>query len=273
MGGRCCVVSSHAATAATRAAWMRAPTAGPRSSPQAHRAAAAMGGGGHAPARRPARPARRVHVAGRAVIFAMPRRPRASHSQASSASPKRAGLRSASQRSSRRTRAAADKLAAAVDVAVLARHHSASSVQSTGHAQALAHGLQQFHAALLVADVARQHVGGRGALAQVVHQAGPAHGQWGVQARGHVAAPSSRARRCRPRGGSRRAAARPTGGPARAAARPARRRRAARRTCARACGLHQPARQFLPHPLGHQVVGLAVLRPCPASAPSFRGPR
>ena len=28
---------------------------------------------------------------------------------------------------------------------------------------------------------------------------------------------------------------------------------------ARGRGLHQPARQFLPHPLGHQVVGLAVL--------------
>ena len=111
---------------------------------------------------------------------------------------------------------------------------SASSLHSTGTRRRSHSGFEQAHAALLVANVARQHVGRRGALAQVVGQAGKAHGQAGVADGPPGPAPASRARRCRPRGGARRFAARPTGGPVRAAGAPARRSRAARRTCARA---------------------------------------
>ncbi len=78
------------------------------------------------------------------------------------------------------------ELAAAVDVAVLARHHVAQFAAVGGHAQPLAHFFGQAGAAVLVSYVARQHIGRGRALAQVVHQAGVAHGQRGVQLRGHV---------------------------------------------------------------------------------------
>ena len=50
------------------------------------------------------------------------------------------------------------QVAAAVDVAVLARHHVGQLAAVRGHAQALAQALEQLGTALLVADVARQHI-------------------------------------------------------------------------------------------------------------------
>ena len=69
---------------------------------------------------------------------------------------------------------------------MLARHHLGQFFAIVGHAQALAHLLQELDAAPFMADVAGQHVGGRAAFAQVVHQAGHAHGQRHVQPGRHV---------------------------------------------------------------------------------------
>ena len=69
------------------------------------------------------------------------------------------------------------QFARAVDVAVLARHQVGQFGAIRGHAQARGHPRRQLRAARLVAQVARQQLGRRASLAQVVHQAGPAHGQ------------------------------------------------------------------------------------------------
>ncbi len=78
------------------------------------------------------------------------------------------------------------QVTAAVDVAVLARHHVGQLAHFHRHPPALADRAQQPGAALLVADVARQRVGRRRALAEVVHQAGEAHGQRRREAGRHV---------------------------------------------------------------------------------------
>ncbi|MNT43659.1 hypothetical protein D3C72_1801430 [compost metagenome] len=81
-----------------------------------------------------------------------------------------AALQKAHQRGGR-------QIGAAVDVAVLAGHHIGRLAAVHGHAQALGHVFQQLRTALLMPDVAGQYVGGRGALAQVMHQAGKPHGE------------------------------------------------------------------------------------------------
>ena len=78
------------------------------------------------------------------------------------------------------------QVATAVDVAVLTRHQVGQLAAFQRHAPAFADGLQQSRAAFLMADMARQHVRGGGALAKVMAQAGEAHGQRRLQARGHV---------------------------------------------------------------------------------------
>jgi hypothetical protein len=108
-----------------------------------------------------------------------------------------------------------------------------------------------------VADVARQDVGRRGALAQVVRQAGEAHRQRRLQARAHVQHHHQvhagvdlgvvvGALRHAPQAIAPRAAARQ-----RAAG-------AQHLEHARRLVLHQPAREFLPHAFGHQRIDLAV---------------
>ena len=78
------------------------------------------------------------------------------------------------------------QLAAAMHIAVFARDHVGQFVALHADAQALAHLAHQLGTAHLVGDVARPLGRRRGALAQVVPQAGPAHGQRGVQCRGTV---------------------------------------------------------------------------------------
>ena len=144
-----------------------------------------------------------------------------------------------------------------MDVAVFTCHHLGQLGTVGGHAQALAHGFEQAHAALLMANVARQHVGGRGALAQVVAQAGKAHRQRGAQLGGAVQhqhhvhagvhlgvvfgalghAPQAVQLGEQPR---QRAAA------------------AQHRKHAGRLGFHQALGQLLPHALGHQVVHFSL---------------
>ena len=69
---------------------------------------------------------------------------------------------------------------------MLAGHHIGQLAAVAGHAPAVAHTAQQPGAAFFVAQVARQDVIGGVALAEVVAQAGKAHGQWRVQAGAHV---------------------------------------------------------------------------------------
>ena len=66
------------------------------------------------------------------------------------------------------------------------RHHVGQFAAVGGHTQALGQAFEQAGAAFFVADVAGQHVGGGGAFAQVVGQAGKTHGQRRGQAGGHV---------------------------------------------------------------------------------------
>ena len=68
-----------------------------------------------------------------------------------------------------------------MDVAVLAGHHLGQRLAIARHAQAFGHLVRKLDAAVLVPDVARQHIGRGGALAQVVHECRPAHGQRGLQ--------------------------------------------------------------------------------------------
>ena len=133
------------------------------------------------------------------------------------------GRRSASQRSSRRSSAAAPNSALRCTLPCSRATTSASARQALSTRSRSLRRAHQRHAALLVADVARQDVGRRRALAEVVAEAGVAHRQTGARGAPPCRAPSSGARRCRPRGGSRRAAARRTGGPPRAARARARR--------------------------------------------------
>ena len=69
-----------------------------------------------------------------------------------------------------------------MDVAVLTRHQLGQFFAFHGHAPTLAQRAGEFFAALLVANVAGQHIGGCGGFAKVVAQAGEAHFQWRVQA-------------------------------------------------------------------------------------------
>ena len=72
---------------------------------------------------------------------------------------------------------AGTQCATAVNVGVLARHHFGQFAAIGGHTQALGQPGGQFRAAPFVADVARPGFRVGRALAQVVAQAGPAHGQ------------------------------------------------------------------------------------------------
>ena len=140
---------------------------------------------------------------------------------------------------------------------MLARHHLGQFAAVGRHAQPLAHRAQQVDAALLVADVARQHVGRRRALAEVVapgRRSAPAAAR---RAAPPCRAPSSGARRCRPPGGSRRAAARPTGGRPRAAARASAPQSRSTSNMRDGRCFHQAARQLLPDALGHQRIDFA----------------
>ena len=147
--------------------------------------------------------------------------------------------------------------AAGVDVAVFTRHHVGQLAAFNGHLQPHGQRRAQPRAARLVAVVARPLVGRRRSLAQIVHQAGPAHRQrrgqvrCGVQHQQQVRAgvdlgvvlgalwhaPEPVDLGHQPR---QRAAA------AQHLEHPARPRR------------HEAPRQLLPHPLGHQRVDLAV---------------
>ena len=73
-----------------------------------------------------------------------------------------------------------------MNVAVLTRNHLGQLFALHRNAQPLADTFKEVYAANFVGDVARQHVGGCGAFAQVVHQAGKAHCQWRLQLGGHV---------------------------------------------------------------------------------------
>ena len=146
---------------------------------------------------------------------------------------------------------------AAVDVAVLACYHVGQFAAVGGHAPALAHALQQARAAFFMANVARQHVGRGGAFAQVVAQAGKAHGQRCLQLRRHVQhqhgvdagvhfgvvvgalghAPQAIQLGQQARQGA---------------------ARAQHLEHARGLRLHQATRNFLPHALGHEVIDLAL---------------
>ena len=149
------------------------------------------------------------------------------------------------------------ELSAAVYVAVFTRHHVGQLTAVGGHAQALAQPAQQFRAALFVADVPGPQLWRRGALAQIVPQAGKAHREWGAQLTAHVQhhhqvhagvdfgvvlgalrhAPQAVHFRQQPR------------------------QRAATTQHvehARRFALHQPARQLLPHTLRHQRIDLAA---------------
>ena len=109
-----------------------------------------------------------------------------------------------------------------------------------------------------MADVARQHLGRRRAFAQIMRQAGQAHREWRLQAGGHVQHHHQvdasvnfgvifGALRHAPEGihfGQHHAQS----------AALAQHVKHPRRLL-----LHQPACQLLPHALGHQVIGLAVL--------------
>ena len=202
-----------------------------------------------------------------------PSRPRASHSQASSSSAKRSGRRSASQRSSRRSSAAAPNSALRCTLPCSRAISTARRGRRVVDAQPLAHLAHQGDAALLVAQVLRQHLGqascpcrGRGRGRRSAPRA---------RCRGAppCRAPSSGARRCRPRGGSRRAAARrtaaSTSGSTRASA------PQARSTSNMREGLrfHQAARELAPDALGHQRIDLAGIDHLRASAPRSRARR
>mgnify|MGYP000095912231 CR=1 FL=1 len=78
------------------------------------------------------------------------------------------------------------ELAAAVDVAVFARHHVGQFLAFDGNAQAFANAFEHACAALFMTQVTRQQVWRRGAFAQVVKQAGQAYRQRGLQAGAHV---------------------------------------------------------------------------------------
>ena len=182
------------------------------------------------PARSSARAARRARCGyGRS---SRPSRPVASHSQAASICRKRSGRRNASQRSSRRMMAAASSFSLRVDVGVLARRQQRELAAVHRHAQALVDAADQLLAARLVADVARQHVGGRRALAEVVHQAGVAHRQRLRRGRAAIQHHQRVHAGVDLRDGAAAAAARRTARRPRASAGPARRRCAAPRTCA-----------------------------------------
>ena len=148
------------------------------------------------------------------------------------------------------------ELQAAMDVAVLARRQQGRLAAFGRHPQPFAHGARQRHAALLVADVPGQHGRRRGALAEVMQQRRPARRQGCGQARRHVDHQQHvdagvdlrvmvRALRHAPQ-------AVQFGQQARQRAALAQHGEQARR-----CRLHQPARQFLPDPLGHQRIDLA----------------
>ena len=144
-----------------------------------------------------------------------------------------------------------------MDVAVLARHHVGQFAAVGGNAQALADAFEQSGAALFVANVFGQNVRRRGALAQVMAQAGKAHGQGGVESRAHVQHHHQVN----------------AGVDLGVVVRPLRHapelvdfwqqplERAAfaqHLEHARRLVRHQPPCQLLPHALGHQMVGLAV---------------
>jgi len=146
---------------------------------------------------------------------------------------------------------------AAVHVAMLARHHVGQLAAVGGHAQPLAQGACQFGAARFVAVVAWPVFRGRLALAQVMAQAGPAYRQRRGQARAglqhqqqvhtgvdlgvvlgalrHAPQPRHLGQQARQRAGFAQHLEQP-----------------------RRVRFHQPAREFLPHPFGHQRVDLAV---------------
>ena len=69
---------------------------------------------------------------------------------------------------------------------MLAGHDFGQFLAVIGNAPAVADLQQQAGAALLMANVARQHIGRRRAFAKVMAQAGKAHGERGLQAGGHV---------------------------------------------------------------------------------------
>ena len=149
-----------------------------------------------------------------------------------------------------------------MDVAVLAGDHLGQLAAVVGHAQALRHLPRQGDAAGLVGEVARPLRARRRALAQVVHQAGPAHRQRSLQPRRllqhqHLVYPGvdlgvvGLGLRHAPQTVHLGQQA-----PQRAAV-------AQDLDHALRLGLHQAARQLLPHALGHQGVDLAVVHQVP----------
>ena len=148
------------------------------------------------------------------------------------------------------------QVATAVDVAVLARYYLGQLAAFHGYAVAVAHGVQQFDAALFVANVAGQRVGMRRTFTQIVHQAGKAHGQRCTVLRGHVQ------HHHQVYAGVNLGVVRFGLGHAPQAVdfgqqhwqRPAVTQHVEH---ARRLSLHQPTRQFLPHALCHQGVYLA----------------
>ena len=144
-----------------------------------------------------------------------------------------------------------------MNVAVFACHHVGQLAAVHRHTQALAHTAQQLGTALLVAQLARQDVGGRVALTQVVAEAGKAHRQTGLQLRAHVEH-HHQVHAGVDLGvviGALRHAPEPVD-----FRQQSRQRAAVAQHGKHARGLvgHQPARQLLPDALGHQVVDLAT---------------
>jgi CheY-like chemotaxis protein len=205
------------------------------------------------------RPAAPVGVHGRPDRGAQPVRPRASHSQASSR-PARSARAGAARRSARAGAAAPPRRqrAAAVHVAVLARHHVGQFAAVVGHAQRSPRALAPARAAPFVADGGAAIARRRAALAQVVAQAGPAHRQ-----RRPSRAASAVQHQHQVHAGVDLGVVL---GPLRHAPQAVhlgqqpRQRAAVAQHLEHAAGarLHQAARQLLPHALGHQRVHLAV---------------
>ena len=73
-----------------------------------------------------------------------------------------------------------------MDVAVLARHHLGQFATGHRHAPPFGQAAQQDHASSFMPQVTRPKLGRRAALAQVMAQAGKAHGQRGTQVGAHV---------------------------------------------------------------------------------------
>ncbi|EWS52710.1 hypothetical protein X551_04498 [Methylibium sp. T29] len=150
------------------------------------------------------------------------------------------------------------ELAAAVHVAVFARHHVGEFAAVDRHAQSLVQPPQQRHAALLVADVPRQQLRRGAALAEVVAEAGVAHRQRRVEPRTHVQH-HHQVHAGVDLGvvfGALRHAPQPRDlgqQPLQCAA------FAQQLEHARRARLHQAAREFLPHAFGDEVVDLAAV--------------